>query len=540
MDMVRKPPGNAHEMRRARAIMSGPKTSDLDVERQTQERLQRARDRITAAEADALRQIENLEAELRAYAKAHEGLGDTSNALEHIVAEAIESVHAAAHFTMGGSVDAAERHANRIASELDAIVARAHKKMAPCIDRIQRSQASEADSKSVTSFACALEQTGTCKDIAVALDALTAAAARNVAAENATSRTAPSDTRPVPNKSTATSSAAPASADEVATLMGILEHARSIIMRAETLESDRAALSSIAREASKAAENAAARGKTLTSAEVAGLTAQARIIQSRMAAQERPLSDALTRIRALEAQLGLDAAACPRAFKDADAVYARLDTLKAAVREQDKQRYIRSCIDEVMREHGYDVVRSVDFAGNATGEHLMFTDSSASAGTRATGIHAFFTPSGDMMLEVVGLHGESDGLEHDCMDAAASAAEAQDLLAAQTRFCAVYAEIADDLAKRGVINKVLHKAAPDMRHCKTITFASGKKEGATPSSKRIDRKSGEQTSGKTEKRSTKAYVTTRKGTVSAKRPAPAKPSERRRRPAQKPHAREMR
>ena len=111
MDMVRKPPGNAHETRRARAIMSGPKTSDLDVERQTQERLQRARDRITAAEADALRQIENLEAELRAYAKAHEGLGDTSNALERIVAEAIESVHAAAHFTMGGSVDAADTDA---------------------------------------------------------------------------------------------------------------------------------------------------------------------------------------------------------------------------------------------------------------------------------------------------------------------------------------------------------------------------------------------------------------------------------------------
>ena len=519
--------------------MSGPKTSDLDVERQTQERLQRARDRITAAEADALRQIENLEAELRAYAKAHEGLGDTSNALERIVAEAIESVHAAAHFTMGGSVDAAERHANRITSELDAIVARAHKKMAPCIDRIQRTQASEADSKSVTSFARALEQTGTCKDIAAALDALTTAAARNVAAENATAYTASSDTRPISNKSTATSSAAPASADEVATLMGILEHARSIIMRAETLESDRAALSSIAREASKAAENAAAQDKTLTSAEVAGLTAQARIIQSRMATQERPLSDALTRIRALEAQLRLDAAACPRAFRDADAVYARLDTLKAAVREQDKRHYIRSCIDEVMREHGYDVVRSVDFAGNATGEHLMFTDSSASAGARATGIHAFFTPSGDMMLEVVGLHGESDGLEHDRVDTA-SAAETQELLTAQTRFCAVYAEIADDLAKRGVINKVLHKAAPDVRHCKTITFASGKKEGATPSSKRIDRKSGEQTSGKTEKRSTKAYSTARKAAVNAKRPAPAKPSERRRRPAQKPHAREMR
>ncbi len=522
--------------------MSGPKTSDLSVEREMQARLQRARDRVTAAETNALIEIESLETEIRAYAKSRERLGDASQALERIASEAIEAVHAAANFDIGSDPYAAESRASRMASELDSIVTRAHRQMAPFVERIQRSKASEADSESATSFARFMKQEGACEDVAAALDALTAAAVRNAdaASTGAIPRNA-SDAHCAPHASR-TRPNPPASTDEVATLMGILEEARSIIMRAETLESDRAALSSVAREASKAAKDAAARGATLSSAEVTGLIAQARIIQSRMATQEQPLSRAFARIRALEAQLGSNAAARRPAFKDADAVYARLDALEAAVHARDEQRYIRACIDEVMREHGYDVVRSVDFSGNANGEHLVFAGASPdSDGTEATGIHAFFTPAGDMMLEVVGLRGESSGLEHDRMGAAENAAETQNLLAAQARFCAVYAEIADDLAKRGIVNKVVHRAAPDARHCKAVTFASGKTKGAQPSSKHATPGANAQANVAAKERGTKARAGARKSNGGAKYvTVPAKPSESRRRPAQKLHAREMR
>lgn len=526
---------------RSEGTMSGPKTSDLSVEERTKERIQRARNRVTDAETNALVKVEVLEAELRAYAKTHEGLENVSAQLEHIVSEAVQSIHAAAVFDMEGSPDAAERHAQQIEATLGAIVTQAHHRMAPAIEHIKRAQTSAAESESVSSFAHAMKQSETPDEIAAALDALTAAAARNVSAGDSTAaRPSESHSSIAPGAASPVSSTAPASPDEVANLMGILDEARAIIMRAETLESDRTALSSIAREASKAAESAAASGTPLTSAEVAGLTAQAQIIQSRMASQEEPLARALARIRVLEAQLGSSAGARPPAFKDADSVFARLDSLEAAMRERDEQRYIRACIDEVMREHGYDVVRSVDFSGTARGEHLMFTNSSAQRDASATGIHAFFTEAGDMMLEVVGVRGESGAIDHDRMDAAATAPEKQDLLAAQTQFCAVYAEIADDLAKRGVVNKVIHKAAPDMRHCKTITFASGKKRGAAPGVKRTDRTS-----------KTKAPASAH-GSGKAKRPAkkrstgvgyvtvPTQPSGNRRRPAQKLHTREMR
>ena len=520
--------------------MSGPKTSDLSVERQIKERLQRARDRVTTAETNALIRVEALESELRAYARTHDGLGEASRQLERIASEAVDSIHAAAAFDIGDSPDTAERHARHIAADLDAIVSQAHEEMAPVIEHIRRAQTSAAENESVSSFAHAMKQGDSSDEVAAALDALTAAAARAETAKTLTSARQPGSRASLTPNDADVSPTAPASADEVAYLMGILDEARAIIMRAETLEADRAALASIARCASEAAENAAAHGAPLSSAEVAGLTAQARIIQSRMASQEKPLAQALARIRVLEAQLGSAAGARPPAFKNADAVFSRLDALEAVVHERDEQRYIRTCIDEVMREHGYDVVRSVDFSGTAHGEHLMFTSSASNGDSAPTGIHAFFTSDGDMMLEVVGVRGESGALSHDRMDAAANAPDAKDLLAAQTHFCAVYAEIADDLAKRGVVNKVVHRAAPNMRHCKAITFASGKAHGAVPAAKRMDSKAKVRANapgsgtGKARGSAKKSSANTKYVTV------PAQPSGSRRRPAQKLRTREMR
>ncbi len=518
--------------------MSGPKNSELELKRQISERIAAARRRMTDAVAQALCELESMERETRSYALAHAGLEDASETMERIVQEAARAVQAAGNFDTGSDVAAVERHVSQTESDLRRIVTKARQAMAPTIERVRLSKESDTDRRSVTAFARALNsKDSSCADISAALAAL-----GDLGAQRGKGSESPGEafaSSPESRKA----STAPATPETLAELARLLKTARDRIAGAYTLESDRNAYVGIAHAAKRAADEAKRSGREFTEAEAQGLIAQAGIVQARMDAQNASLSRTISRIQALEASLGKSAGERPPAFKDADAAYARLDQLESLARTRDERGYIRACIDDVMREHGYDVVRSVDFAGNAAGEHLMFLGGKGGARPDETGIHAFVTDAGDMMLEVVGVSPSGSETDHDAMSAVTDAVSQQKLMEAQVKFCSVYAEIEEDLARRGVVNKVRRKAPPDLRHCKKVSFASatkGAREGArsldSSAKKGTPRKASQakggnakRPSGKSAKRSgKKEYVT-----------IPAQPVQRRR-PAQTPRAREMR
>ena len=66
------------------------------------------------------------------------------------------------------------------------------------------------------------------------------------------------------------------------------------------------------------------------------------------------------------------------------------------------------------------------------------------------------------------------------MEQAPAGARTERLLADQRDFCAVYDEIADDLAAFGITNAVRYKAAPDAAFCREMrTVAESEKRPAT-------------------------------------------------------------
>lgn len=441
--------------------MSGPKCSQLDIERQTRERIDAIRKRLTDAIAQSICELKALEQESRSYARSHSGLDDAFRDMERIIDEAVSDVRSIGRFEMGSDIPAAERYLKDAEGRMRAVVTGARRAMAPHVERIRLSRSSDSDRRSVSEFSKAIASNGAASDVTAALDALLAAphGARQAATQSPSSTVGPS-----------------ASAEMISELEGVLRDVRLLVSRSQTLESDRTALSAIAHAVRKTSESARMAGRTLTSAEAEGLLAQAKTIRSRISSQEASITKALARIDALESLLGSAAGTRPPSFKNADAVFARLDALEAIVRANDERRYIRACIDDVMRKHGYDVVRSVELSETAPDGHFLFTNSNGKSDAE-TGIHAFIADSGDMMLEVVGVSQDGDA-RRDRMDAVSDAAQQNDLMAAQTRFCSVYAEIEEDLAHLGIVNKVRHKAPPDVRHCKRIRLAASKRNAS--------------------------------------------------------------
>lgn len=174
----------------------------------------------------------------------------------------------------------------------------------------------------------------------------------------------------------------------------------------------------------------------------------------------------------------------PASFACVEDALAYQDQLAACVREQDEQRYIQACIDEVMRKHGYSISRSVVLSGvsvDASSKHWLFEDS-VSSSSMPDGIHAFLSSEGDLMLEVV-------GVDHDLSDESDSPVEVsfaptdsvlrQDaLLQAQTDFCSVYAEIERDLAAYGIRSASRYRAEPSIEHCKVVSLADSGEHGS--------------------------------------------------------------
>ncbi len=77
------------------------------------------------------------------------------------------------------------------------------------------------------------------------------------------------------------------------------------------------------------------------------------------------------------------------------------------------------------------------------------------------------------------------------LEAAPAGLRSEALLESQSDFCAVYDEIADDLAEFGIVNSVRYKAAPDAAFCREVVKAEAAEgASATATAQRRRRKAG--------------------------------------------------
>lgn len=205
---------------------------------------------------------------------------------------------------------------------------------------------------------------------------------------------------------------------------------------------------------------------------------QANIMRELLPACEREaayMREIITQIEELERILSpgdLDSEGVPATFASLDDAERYLEELKAKRVAARQQEYLRSCIDEVMRRHGYDIARSVTLDRQIAGEHLIFGNEVA-----GEGIHVFVSESGDMMMEAVGVSDPASITEGDqvSITKAEDADQANYLLEFQKGFCAVYDEIADELERYGIHMNTIHRCAPSAEYSKEFKLQGGTK-----------------------------------------------------------------
>lgn len=183
-------------------------------------------------------------------------------------------------------------------------------------------------------------------------------------------------------------------------------------------------------------------------------------------------------LREIRSQLeALDDADKP-SFATLDEAEEYLSAMKTEHAEESRQDYIRSCIDDVMRRHGYDIARSVTLGRSTTGEHIVFGSS-----TEQDGVHVFMTDEGDMMMEAVGASDVSS-ISQDAdvdIDHVIDASKADELVGLQEAFCSVYAEIESDLAEYGIRINTVHRCAPSVEYSKQLHIASSGEQAGNAS-----------------------------------------------------------
>lgn len=460
--------------------MSGPKTSTLEIERRTQQRMAHAREKAQQAAVDLQRALDALFAEERAWAEQTDALESERRAIESAFQAArLEMSVIVRHAMDGPTVSSLEISAAEAERAVGRLIAATEKRLEQPIEHVRDHRANRSLRDEALSIAQAMSDNGAdelSRSIARAAEAL-AATTREGAAERVSTQTAAqaqAEPQAQASERASRGQSAPSAQPVEERLLVTLSRMRDFSRSPHTLERDRTLLAGLARAiASLTHENG------LDAAPAETVVAQFAAVEGGIDTRIARMRDLHARIATLEATLGPAAPARPAAFADEDAAIAHFDLLKAAADAAAEKRYIRTCVDAIMRAHGYDVARSVTMARAAQGEHLLF----ASAG-KNNGVHAFMSEQGDMMMEVVGIGSTRpgrDGFAH--IEAVESADEQADLLAAQTEFCSVYAEIEAELAACGIVSAARCKAAPNVRHCKKMSLESSK-AAASPAAKR--------------------------------------------------------
>ena len=134
---------------------------------------------------------------------------------------------------------------------------------------------------------------------------------------------------------------------------------------------------------------------------------------------------------------------------------AALEAAELAAQQAEEQRYIRQCVDEVMREMGYDVLGGREYtrrSGRHVRNQLVRYDAE-------TAVCITQTDDGQITMELGGL---------DTVDRAPDSAEQQMLCGKMEQFCDSFAEIERRLREKGVISEHISMLPPDAAHAQII------------------------------------------------------------------------
>lgn len=418
--------------------MSGPKTSQLEIERMIRAQLEALRSDVDHGRARARRRIASLRDELLAEAEGCAEAADAAQSVRRLAEAALAKLTGECAFkpatVMKDSMARAEWCTARAAAIADAF----ENEVRPLAERIRRARAQADSATESQDFATLLAQ----------------------AAEESTAEMAISTARSFTAsehcaKLGAASAAHPAPTAEAADLVqDASRRALELVASPFTLPADRTLLLETVREWGP--ETAA----------------QLALLLPTMETNAEAMADLADLVEDAEAELrgrGVALPAAVGAFATLEEAAARLEALRALHAQADCNAYLRACIDEVMARRGYAIARSVTMGRDLAGTHRLFGRNDATEG-----LHAFVSDQGDLMLQVTGLPSGIEAVaegEVVSMEPAEAGQRTDALLDSQRDFCAIYDEIAEDLASFGITNAVRYRAEPDAAFCREVLTA---------------------------------------------------------------------
>lgn len=452
--------------------MSGPKTSQLEIERMIRAQLEALRSDVDHGRARARRRITALLAELLDEAEGCAEAEEAAASLRMLADAALAQLTAECAFTPATAMAESTARAERCTARAAAIADAFEREARPLAERIQRARAQAAAATDAHDFATLLAQAAAENAEAAAVEAArsfmadehclapesaiaeTQGGSRSAPTEKAASEGTAMQLEPVggdlgrPSSATRDAGGVSAESDPV---QEVSRRALALIASPCTLPADRALLLETTRE---------------LGTEVA---TQLALLLPTMESNANAMADLIALIEDAEADLraqNVPFVAAASAFATLEEAAGRLEALRALQLQADRNAYLRACIDAVMARHGYTIARSVTMGRDLAGTHRLFGRDSATEG-----LHAFVSDAGDLMLQVAGLP-EGIGAVEDgevvTMEPSPAGMRADRLLADQRDFCAVYDEIADDLAAFGITNAVRYKAAPSTAFCREV------------------------------------------------------------------------
>jgi len=136
---------------------------------------------------------------------------------------------------------------------------------------------------------------------------------------------------------------------------------------------------------------------------------------------------------------------------------------------QNEKNYIRTQIDEVMKECGYNITKEIIFDENEKANHFVCYDA-----TQSSAIHIRVSDDKQIMMEVVAVEvdNEVEGVDLNIgtqiTGEQVDPTESSFLVSQMGKFCDLHPKIIDELRKRGVVFNIKTRKEPNAKYCKKI------------------------------------------------------------------------
>ena len=453
--------------------MSGPKTSYISIEEQIRTQLAAVDKSLTAAFSHAQTELDKTEDRIETLVRSLDSCGESQLANHALEQNRAVIDRASARLSdvraqrtaleACTSISQIDSHASALSNSIRTIKQEALRALEPLAESLEEALHKAQRKREASSFAAMLHEVlsedeashGAIANAADAADGLVNAALKeeDTATESALTWEGIADTV----------------GEAVSRYARVMSHPEYLTSKTARVLIEHGARFLDAVEQCAALQDASA--DRVDQATLRSVSNQASIMRELLPACEREaisMRDIMTQTEELEHLLplrDLGDEGVPAAFASLDDAERYLESLKTKRDTACQQEYLRSRIDEVMARHGYDIARSVTLSQQVAGKHFVFGNEEA-----GDGVHVFISQNGDMMMEAVGVSDPASLVE----GAQVSIAKTEDadqvnyLLEFQKDFCAVYAEIADELEAYGIHMNTVHRFAPSVEYSKEL------------------------------------------------------------------------